>query len=128
MNGIVVSGGSSTKRHMLSPVHYKLLIIILCFGFVYQNIINFHHNFHREISMPKDTFYPHDFNRTNKKSAFNDVNSSKTSINGLDKTVKVISNSSLFDINQRKDSNGRNFSTYSINYDPKNITPLPESQ
>lgn len=53
---IVISGGSSTKRHILAPIHYKLVSAIQIFDFLYQDIVTSFTKIckEKEISMPKD--------------------------------------------------------------------------
>lgn len=53
---IVLSGGSSTRRHMLSPIHIRLIICLTCFNFSYKDIVTSFNviSKNKEISMPKD--------------------------------------------------------------------------
>lgn len=56
VQNIIVSGGSSTRRHIISPVHVKMLIGITAFGFTYQDVVSSFNKISKlkEISMPKD--------------------------------------------------------------------------
>ena len=53
-NGIIICGGSSTKRHIISPLHYRIVVGIHCFGFTYNDIVKSFSNIDKERSMPKD--------------------------------------------------------------------------
>lgn len=56
-NNIVISGGSSTRRHIISPVQVKLMVVLNIFNFSYQDIVSSFNNISilKEISLPKDS-------------------------------------------------------------------------
>ena len=56
IRNIVISGGSSTRRHIISPVHVKLMVALNTFNFSYQDVVSSFNKISRykEISMPKD--------------------------------------------------------------------------
>lgn len=53
---IVLSGGSSTRRHMLSPIHIRLVIVLTAFKFNYKDIVRSFNviSKEKELSLPKD--------------------------------------------------------------------------
>ena len=53
---IIISGGSSTKRHIISPIHIRMVTILIVFIFSYKDIVTSFNVItkNKEISMPKD--------------------------------------------------------------------------
>lgn len=53
---IVISGGSSTRRHIMAPIHIKLILILTCLKFAYEDVVTSFNiiSKNKEISMPKN--------------------------------------------------------------------------
>lgn len=53
---IVLSGGSSTRRHIISPIHVKLMAVLNIFEFSYQDVVSSFNDISKlkEISLPKN--------------------------------------------------------------------------
>jgi hypothetical protein len=121
---IIISGGSSTKRHIVSPIHFKLINVLNCFGYNYLDIVTSFDSLNKDIAMPKenistpkkDTSNEFLVSNVNKKS----IRRNKKVENGLVHSMSNI-NTSFNEINVNNVKGSiKNFSSLSINYNSNN--------
>jgi len=74
---IFICGGSSTRRHILAPIHLKLMTVLTNFDFTYQDVVSSFNDISKlkQISLPKGNLNPtKTYKLKQSKNSFNSPN------------------------------------------------------